>query len=188
MAAAVPPAQPKSARPFTLITMTGSLAAEAARGLKDELSELAAEAFSAPPWHETPAQARQLTDRMLSDARNPAFVLAFAFAGRGPALAGFGYGLPRRPGPFIAGNSLTFDGEPFELCELAVRPAARGRGAGRALHDAIVTASGPQPRWLVTHPAAHPAVSLYRARGWHTERLFSSRADGSTRLLMARPS
>jgi len=173
---------------FTLIAMTGPLAAAAAGGLADELRELAAAAFSAPPWNETPAQARQLTDRMLADARNPAFVLAFAFMGRGPTLAGFGYGVPRWPGPHIAEAGLTFDGEPFELCELAVRPAARGQGAGRALHDAIVTASGPQPRWLVTHPAARPAVSLYRTSGWHTRRLFPSRVDGSTRLLMARPS
>ena len=186
--AAIPSAGPDSAGRFTLITMTGPLAVAAAGGLIDELSELAAAAFSGPPWHETPVQARQLTGRMLAEARHPGFVLAFAFAGHGPALAGFGYGLPRRPGDHVAGTLLTFHGEPFEFCELAVRPAMRGQGAGRALHDAIVTASGPQPRWLVTHPAARPAVSLYRASGWHTRRLFPSRVDGSTRLLMARPS
>jgi len=181
-----------SARPdagqFTIITLTGPLAAVAAGGLASELSDLAAAAFAAPPWKETPAHARQLTTRMLADARHPAFVLAFAFAftGHGPALAGFGYGVPRWPGPAIAGTGQASATEPFELCELAVRPGARGQGAGRALHDAIVAASGPQLRWLVTHPAAHPAVSLYRARGWHTRRLFPSRADGSPRLLMAR--
>jgi len=35
-------------------------------------------------------------------------------------------------------------------------------------------------------PVARPATGLYRAIGWHTKRLFSSQADGSTRLLMAR--
>ena len=114
-------------------------------------------------------------------------MLALAFTGSGPALAGFGYGIPRWPAPGIAGTGLAFDStEPFELCELAVLPAARGHGAGRALHDAIIAASGPQPRWLVTHPAARAAASLYRATGWQTRRLFPSRADGGTRLLMTR--
>jgi len=65
-------------------------------------------------------------------------------------------------------------------------PAACGLGAGRALHDAVIGASGPQSRWLVTHPAARPALSLYQARGWQVRRLFPSRADSSTRLLMTR--
>ena len=187
MTAFVASARPNDAQ-FTIITMTGPLAAVAVGGLASELSDLAAAAFAAPPWKETPAHARQLTTRMLADARQPAFVLAFAFKGHGPALAGFGYGVPRWPDPVIAGTGQASTTDPFELCELAVRPGARGHGAGQALHDAIVAASGPQPRWLVTHPAARPAVSLYRASGWHTKRLFPSRADGSPRLLMARPS
>jgi ribosomal protein S18 acetylase RimI-like enzyme len=131
---------------------------------------------------------RQLTRQLLADSRRPAFALALAFAGRGPALAGFAYGLRRWPYP-AAGDDHAFPRtEPFELCELAVRPAAQGRGAGRALHDAILAASGPQPRWLVTHPAAHPAVRLYRASGWHTRRVYPSRADGTPRVFMTRPS
>ena len=172
---------------FTVIPVAGPLGGEAARALVGELTDLAAAAFAAPPWNETPAQARQLTGQVLADSRHPAFVLALAFCGRGPALAGFGYGIPRWPHPGITGHELASDGsEPFELCELAVRPAVRGRGAGRALHDAIIAASGPQPRWLVTHPAARPAVSLYRASGWQARRLFASRADGTPRLLMTR--
>jgi GNAT superfamily N-acetyltransferase len=184
---AIPPARHDGARRFTVITVTGFLAAEVARALANELTGLAAAAFAVPPWNETPAHARQVTGQMLADAGHPAFVLALAFTGNGPALAGFGYGIPRWPRPGIAGGALAYGGaEPFELCELAVRPAARGQGAGRALHDAIVAASGPQPRWLVTHPAARPAVGLYRATGWHARRLFPSRADSGTRLLMTR--
>lgn len=189
MTAALPSGRPNGAGRVRVIPMTGSLAGMVARGLANDLTDLAAAAFAAPPWNETSAHARQLTSRMLADARHPLFVLALAFTGPGPALAGFGYGIPRWPAPGIAETRSAIDGtEPFELCELAVLPAARGQGAGRALHDAIIDASGPQPRWLVTHPAARPAVSLYRATGWQTRRLFPSRADGSTRLLMTRHS
>jgi GNAT superfamily N-acetyltransferase len=80
-------------------------------------------------------------------------VRALATALAEVAAAGFGYGLRRRPQPYAQAGHLAFAAaDPFEFCELAVRPSARGLGAGRALHDAIVEASGPQPRWLVTHP------------------------------------
>jgi len=186
MTAALPPAQDGAGR-LTVIHMTGPRAGEAARALAGDLAALAAEAFAGPPWNETPAHARQLAGQVLADAVHPAFTLALAFSGHGPALAGFGYGIPRWPRPGIAATGLpSGDTEPFELCELAVLPAARGRGAGRALHDAIIAASGPRPRWLVTHPAARPALGLYRAAGWQTRQLFPSRADGGTRLLMTR--
>jgi ribosomal protein S18 acetylase RimI-like enzyme len=132
--------------------------------------------------------ARQMVGRMLADTVHPAFTLAFAFTGCGPALTGFAYGVPRWPWPAVAVTGPTADGtEPFEFCELAVRPAGRGQGTGRALHDAVIDASGPRSRWLVTHPAASPAVRLYRASGWRTGRLFPSRADRGTRLLLTRP-
>jgi ribosomal protein S18 acetylase RimI-like enzyme len=171
-----------------VVTLTGRMAGLAVGGLIGPLCELAAAAFAAPPWNETPAHARQLAGRMLADAEHGGFVLAVAFLGRGPGLAGFSYGVCRRPAPGSPADQLGFAGtQPFEFCELAVRPCARGVGAGRALHDAVLAASGPRPRWLTTHPAAGPAIGLYRARGWRITRLFPGAADGSTRLLMARP-
>ena len=170
-----------------VITLTGGLAAVAVRGLAPALTEVALSAFAAPPWNETPSHARQLAARMLADASHPGFALALAFTGGGTCLTGFGYGLPRYPAPGSAVGSLPFAApEPFEFCELAVRPAARGIGAGRALHDAILAASGPQPRWLVTHPAARPAVRLYQTSGWQISRVFPSAANSGNRLLMTR--
>ena len=184
---AITPARQVGSGSFTVIAMTGYLAGMVARALADEVTGLAAAAFGAPPWNERPAHARQLTSRMLADAGHPVFTLAFAFSGRGPALAGFGYGVPRWPWLDAAAAGLARgDAEPFEFCELAVLPSARGRGAGRALHDAVIDASGPRQRWLVTHPAARPAVSLYRAGGWHATHQFAGRADGTARLLMTR--
>ncbi len=189
MPAAAPPARLTGAGRFTVAVVTGPRADALASGLAGDVCDLAAAVFAAPPWNQTPAHARLLTDRMLADAEQAAFVLAVAFNGDGPGLAGFAYGVPRWPEPGLAAGALTAGGTgPFEFCELAVSPAARGLGAGRALHDAVVGASGPQQRWLVTHPAARPAVALYRARGWHTRRLFPSRTDASIRLLMARSS
>ena len=176
-----------AAAPVTVVVLTGSQAGQVASGLTRELRELAAAAFSGPPWSETPAQARQLTDRLLADAHLPHFVLAFAFTGSGPGLTGFSYGVPRRPAPGSPADQLIPAGtEAFEFCELAVRPSGQRRGTGRALHDAVLTASGPQPRWLGTHPGAQSAVRLYRAAGWQTRRLVTSPASGSPRLLMTR--
>ena len=184
--AAVPPGPRRHGSRVSVITQTGDLAGMAVRELMAALAEAAAEAFAAPPWNETPAHARWLTARMLAEAQHPGFVLALAFTGGSTSLAGFGYGLRRRPAPG-SGARLSFPGaEPFEFCELAIRPAARGLGAGRALHDAVLETSGPQRRWLVTHPAAGSAVGLYETRGWQVRRVFASSADGTSRLLMTR--
>jgi len=171
----------------TVITLTGDQAGLAVRGLVAPLAEVAAAAFAAPPWSETPTQARRLAVRMLEDAQRPGFTVSLAFTGAGTGLAGFGYGLRRPPAPGLGGDCLPFpDADPFEFCELAIKPAARGIGAGRALHNAVLRASGPQPRWLVTHPAAEPAVRLYQTSGWQVRRVFASNTNGSSRLLMTR--
>jgi len=170
-----------------VFALAGAAAAMAAEGLAPALAEIAAAAFAGPPWNETADQAGRAVDQMLSSARHGSFVLAIALAPTGPGLAGFAYGLPGWH-PAVLGGYQPEPGciPPFELCELAVRPSARGRGAGAALHDAILAVSGPQRRWLATHPAARPALGLYRSRGWHTARLVPSTRDGTTRLLMTR--
>jgi len=167
-------------------TLTGDLASLAVGGLAAALADVFLAAFAGPPWNETPARARQLPARMLAEVRQPGFVLALALTRCG-GLAGFGYGLPRGPAPDSSAYPLPSAGpEPFQLCELAVRPSARGTGAGQALHDGILAVSGPRPRWLVTHLAAGPAVRLYQSRGWQVGRVLPGDAGGSSRLLMTR--
>jgi ribosomal protein S18 acetylase RimI-like enzyme len=57
--------------------------------------------------------------------------------------------------------------EAFEVCELHVRPAAQGRGLGRALLDALL-AGPPAPTAVLTTPDAVEtrARGFYRAGGW----------------------
>jgi len=172
-----------------VIALSGLVAAMAADGLTAVLAQVAIAAFAGPPWNEPAARARLAIDRMLTDAGSGGtFVLALAFTGAAPDLAGFAYGLRRWHLPALAGQLPAGPGDPpFELCELAVRPAARGQGAGAALHQAILTVSGPRPRWLATHPAARPALALYRTRGWRTAHLVPGPDHDSVRLLMTRP-
>jgi len=151
------------------------------------LAAVAVSAFAGSPWNEPPSRARTVINRMLDDASRSGFVVALAITAGAAGLAGFAYGLPRWDLAALAGQRPQPEGQPpFEFCELAVRPAARGRGTGAALHDAIVAVSGPQRRWLATHTAARPALSLYRSRGWQAARLVPG-ADGTPRVLMTRP-
>ena len=160
-------AESRGRDPVTVVVLTGSRACDVARGLIAELTDVAVSAFGEPPWNESPVQAGQLTGRLLADAEQ----------------AGFAYGLRRRPAARY-GIPDAGDGPPFELCELAVRSAARGRSTGRRLHDAVLDVSGPGPRWLVTHPAAVPAVTLYQTAGWRSHGLVSGAADGIPRMVM----
>jgi len=184
VAAARPVAAQERPDQVAVVPLTGGLALLAVRGLAAALAEVFLSAFAAPPWNQTSCQARSLPDRMLADAGQPGFVLALART-HGGGLAGFGYGLPRCPAPGSGAHPLPFaEPRPFELCDLAVRPSAGGTGAWQALHDGILAASGPQPRWLVTPPAGR----LYQASGWQVSRVLpGDAADGGGRILMTRP-
>jgi len=80
-AAALPPAPVRRVAEVSVIPLTGHLAGLAVRSLALELAEVALAAFEAPPWNETPAHARQLVDRMLTDTQRPgvAFALVVMF-------------------------------------------------------------------------------------------------------------
>ncbi|HUK70507.1 MAG TPA: GNAT family N-acetyltransferase [Streptosporangiaceae bacterium] len=172
--------------PAAVVTLAGPPAAMAVQDLAAALAAVAEAAFGAPPWNEPAGQARMAVKRMLDDAGRTGFVLALARAPRGAPLDGFAYGLPRWHLAALADRHVPGGAAPFEFRELAVRPAAQGKGIGTALHDGVIAASGPQRRWLATHAGARPALSLYRNRGWHAARLIPGSADGSMRLLMTR--
>ncbi|MGW4392988.1 N-acetyltransferase family protein [Streptomyces sp. NPDC004685] len=134
------------------------------------------EAFSAPPWKEDEANADQYLQRLASDVARPGFTAALAM--EGGTLLGFATGWTT-PSPFPSGRcyphvavALGTDRTAAWLCggrevdELAVTGAARGRGIGAALLDAV-TADEPAGRcWLLTSVRATSTVSFYRRLGW----------------------
>ena len=152
-----------------------TLAAPALLRLREPLIAVAAQAFAAPLWSETPGEAVQLVDRMWLALGRPDFTAAVAFADKN--VIGFAYGhTDTFCTAFLPGRENT---EAFELIELAVAPAYQGLGVGRALHDAVLAAAAAtaaaaavntttaddRPRLLLTHPEA-PARRRYLHWGW----------------------
>lgn len=160
--------------------------ADGVAALAEHLRAIAQSVFTAPPWSEDPGRARTTTERLLSDAAQPGFMLAVAE--HGPHITGFAYGCPGRGLAWYASHpDATGTTEPFELRELAVLSHARGHGTGAALHDAVMTTAEGRPCWLTTDAHALPAVALYRSRGWQTMHLLPAIRRHSPGLLMRKP-
>ncbi|CAN5553426.1 hypothetical protein BH10ACT10_BH10ACT10_09550 [soil metagenome] len=98
-----------------------------------------------------------------------------ALALQDDVLVGFGYGYTGSRGEYWSDRAAAalgpeladaWVGGHFELVELAVLRAFRGRGLGGRLHD-VLTADLPHERALLsTSLEEDPAVRLYLARGW----------------------
>lgn len=95
--------------------------------------------------------------------------------GAGADLLGFGWGYVGERGQWWADRVHTALGESgeewvgghFEVVELAVRPAERGRGLGGALLDALLEGAAPARALLQTDAdPTRAAHRLYTARGW----------------------
>jgi len=98
---------------------------------------------------------------------------AFDESGR---LIGFVYGYRGAPGQWWhdrVAAALGFEGTArwlaaghFEFTELHVRPEARRRGIGGALHDAVLEGLDAPTSVLSTQTDNEPAIRLYANRGW----------------------
>lgn len=106
--------------------------------------------------------------------RQPGFVLATAW--HGGYLVGYASGMPLRPSTSwwrdltTAGpDDLTDEhpGRTFALTGLAVRPAWRRQGIGRALHDLILGGREEERATLAVLPAATAAQQAFQQWGWH---------------------
>ncbi|MEV8068559.1 MULTISPECIES: GNAT family N-acetyltransferase [unclassified Streptomyces] len=153
-----------------------SVTADALLPYGKALRSVYADAFRAPPWNEGPERADAFAARLATEVRRPGFTAALAFDGREPV--GFATAWTT-PTPFPAGGCHA----PAAVClgrsraeewlcgarevdELAVRPAAHGRGVGAALLDAV-TADAPGGRaWLLAPLRSVRATSFYRHLGW----------------------
>ncbi|SOD62961.1 Acetyltransferase (GNAT) family protein [Streptomyces zhaozhouensis] len=133
-------------------------------------------AFAGPPWNEDESRADVFVRRLPDEVRRPGFVAALARDGE--RVLGFATGVttpevfPRDRSYGKAAATLGAERTRALLCggrevnDLAVDPAAAGRGVGRALL-AAVTDDVPSGRcWLLTHLVAAPARAFYRRLGW----------------------
>ena len=131
--------------------------------------------FTAPPWSEPQQAVGEYLDAKRAHFAQPGLRAVEARDANG-SLVGVSYGWPSSEDlpaiPFYQGlraglgprawNAL-WAAKPFEVVELMVHPAARGRGLGRLLLDRLCGSA--QIAFLATHPDA-PAVAIYRHLGW----------------------
>jgi ribosomal protein S18 acetylase RimI-like enzyme len=148
------------------------LAALDVRARQAEFVEVYRECFTVPPWSESEADVDRFAARLVADLG----VTRVLVSTEGGRVAGFALlrptvlplpeerAYPRiqqalgdRVGSVLAGG--------VEVDELAVRPAARGRGVGRALLAAADTLAVGHA-WLITAAEAEGARAFYRACGW----------------------
>ncbi|MFJ5265272.1 GNAT family N-acetyltransferase [Streptomyces sp. NPDC088387] len=134
------------------------------------------DAFCAPPWNASTADADAFVDRLAVNVRRPGFTAALAFTG--DTVVGFatawttlapfptdrcypqvaaGLG-PDRTEEWLCGAR--------EIDELALGAEARGKGLAGELLEAV-TADAPEDRsWLLTSLQSERAMSFYRRQGW----------------------
>jgi ribosomal protein S18 acetylase RimI-like enzyme len=122
-------------------------------------------------------------------ARREGFRLCVVRDAERDALVGLAYGFtgqvgqPWRDALALAVDQATRDQwltDYFELAEIGLVPAFRGRGIGGRLHDRLL-ADLPHPRSVLTVRAGNDAAKrLYRRRGWLTlnERFYSASGRG----------
>ncbi|MFI5707490.1 GNAT family N-acetyltransferase [Kribbella sp. NPDC051620] len=93
----------------------------------------------------------------------------------GPGVVGFGWGYTGQRGQYWsdlvcealpAAITDEWVGGHFEFVELAVLPAYRGRGVGRALHDKLLESVTSRCLLSTTDSPDDPAVRLYLSAGW----------------------
>jgi ribosomal protein S18 acetylase RimI-like enzyme len=139
-----------------------------------EVADVYREAFGASPYFEGEREVARFAEEALPrHAAREGF--RCAVAREEGVVVGFAYGYTTAPGqwwhdwvtsllgPALAEEWMT---DAFELVELAVRPAAQGRGTGGRLHDVVLAARPHRTALLSTRDEDTPARRLYRRRGW----------------------
>jgi ribosomal protein S18 acetylase RimI-like enzyme len=147
---------------------------EVVREVPPEVVDVYREAFGASPHYEGEIEVARFAEQALPRHAGRAGFRC-AVARDGGAVVGFAYGYTSAPGQWwhdwVAGllspaAARDWMNDAFELAELAVRPAAQGRGAGGRLHDAVLAGQPHETAVLSTRDEDTPARRLYRRRGW----------------------
>ena len=137
-----------------------------------DLAALHGEIYADPPYLQ-PINNGQFHARFTVQRRQPGFVLAAAW--HGGYLVGYATGMPLRPSTSwwrdltttVPGDvTAEHPGRTFALTELAVRPAWRRQGIGRALYDLVLAGREEERLTLAVLPAATAAQQAFRQWGW----------------------
>ncbi|MFC4947486.1 GNAT family N-acetyltransferase [Pseudonocardia sp. GCM10023141] len=132
-------------------------------------------AFGGAPYFETAEQAAGFGEQVQRHARERAG-FRFVTVQDGDTLLALAMAVLARPGQWwrdqVAGRLSVADAdrwlgpECLEVIEVAVAPAAHGRGLGRLVHDVLISGSPAPTGALICHPEALAAQRLYTSRGW----------------------
>lgn len=151
------------------------------------LGEVYLAAFGADGYDEGAAEvARFTTEQLPKHVQRKGFRIAEATVDG--VLVGFAYGYTGERGQWWSDQVVAripsalaeeWVGGHFEFVELAVDPAAQGRGIGAALHDALLSGLPQGKALLSTYHDDRPAPRLYRRRGW---RVLVEKWDGESDL------
>ncbi|MFD9904260.1 GNAT family N-acetyltransferase [Streptomyces sp. NPDC059063] len=143
---------------------------------RDGLRAVHAAAFAQEPWHSTPADADAYLDRLAGDVTRPGFtgavaldgerVLGFATAWTSTTPLPDNRGYPRVTAALGTERTTAWLCGGREVDELAVTPAAHGRGLGRTLLEAVTRAAPEGRCWLLTSVKADATVRFYERLGW----------------------
>ena len=150
-----------------------------------ELTDVYRAAFTAPGYDEDEEAITRFRDSQLpTHAGRSGFRLVTVRDG--DALLGFAYGYTGEHGQWWTDQVIaavpgdlanTWLGGHFEIVELAVVPAAQGRGFGAALVESLLLGLPHERALLTTYVDDRPAPRLYRRLGW--TRLAEGVFDGS---------
>ena len=166
------------------------------KATRESLKRVYAAAFAPPPYNRTARDSSWFEGQLVKHKGYAGF-RGFVVEDNG-LVVGFVYGYASKRGgwwhdaverAFAGGPKAVWLEHAFELVELAVDPAAQGRGFGGRLHDALLQEishrsllhpSLPYRRALLsTIDAETTALALYKKRGW-TPLLHNFRFPGST--------
>ena len=171
------------------------------RATRESLKRVYAAAFAPPPYNRTARDASWFEGQLVKHKGYAGF-RGFVVEDEGTVL-GFVYGYASKRGHWwhdavesalVGSPKAIWLERAFEVVELAVDPAAQGRGFGGRLHDALLQEVShpdvsqfsfvhPNPPYrralLSTIDAETTALALYRKRGW-TPLLHDFRFPGSS--------
>lgn len=143
--------------------------------VREQVMAVYAEAFAGPPYNRTAELVIDFSEVLMRHVHRSAFRMVAAYDNSNGRMVGFGYGYTAMPGQWWhdlvaqvmgAEERAHWLEDAFEVVELAVKPAAQGKGIGGRLHDLLLASLPHRTAVLSTIQVDTPAYHLYRKRGW----------------------